>query len=58
MKKEWNKPQLIVVTRGSGEENVLAACKGNNSSGPDSYNISCMLGLEIGCENCNANMPS
>jgi hypothetical protein len=58
MKKEWNKPKLIVVMRGSREENVLAVCKSDNSSGPDSYNISCMLGLETGCENCNATMPS
>jgi hypothetical protein len=53
MKKEWNKPQLVVVTRGSREENVLSVCKGNNSTGPDGFDISCMLGLEIGCENCS-----
>ena len=28
MKREWKKPQLIVVIRGSPEENVLTGCKG------------------------------
>ena len=53
MKKEWNKPQLVVVTRGSREENVLSVCKGNNSTGPDRFDTLCMLGLELGCENCS-----
>ena len=27
-KKPWVKPQLIILGRGTPEENVLAACKG------------------------------
>jgi hypothetical protein len=53
MKKEWKKPQIIVVTRGSSEENVLDGCKGNNSTGPDLFDTSCNLGFESGCVFCS-----
>jgi hypothetical protein len=33
MKKEWKKPQMVVVFRGSTEENVFSACKGPNIVG-------------------------
>ncbi len=29
-KKQWSKPQLIVLGRGKPEENVLAGCKTGN----------------------------
>jgi hypothetical protein len=32
MKKEWDKPQLIVLVRGCAEERVLSNCKGNGST--------------------------
>jgi hypothetical protein len=28
-KKEWKKPQLIILGKGKPEEHVLAACKAN-----------------------------
>ena len=31
--KSWSKPQLIVLARGTIEENVLAGCKGDSRSG-------------------------
>jgi hypothetical protein len=34
MKKEWNKPQLVIVVRGVAEENVLDTSKTNVFSGP------------------------
>lgn len=33
MKKEWKKPQLIVMVRSNPEEAVLGACKGTNAVG-------------------------
>jgi len=37
-KKPWTKPQLIVLGRGTPEENVLAGCKHGGNSGPGSNN--------------------
>jgi hypothetical protein len=34
MKKEWKKPQLVVLVRGSAEENVLDSCKIASTAGP------------------------
>ena len=33
-KKEWQKPELIVLVRSKPEENVLGYCKAGNLSGP------------------------
>ena len=33
-KRQWSKPQLVVLGRGKPEENVLAACKHGNGPGP------------------------
>jgi hypothetical protein len=44
-KKEWMKPELIVLVRNKPEEAVLAACKnsGNGSGGsPTSNNVECL----------------
>lgn len=32
-KKRWSEPQLIILTRGQPEENVLISCK-SSSGGP------------------------
>lgn len=40
--KTWQKPELLVLTRGKPEEAVLASCKYTSpSSGPDSENSMC-----------------
>lgn len=31
-KKKWKKPKLIILTRGTPEENVLEMCKANNET--------------------------
>ena len=36
MKKEWQKPQLVILTRGKPEEAVLTVCKIWASGGPAS----------------------
>jgi len=36
MKKAWEKPQLLVLTRGKQEEAVLSACKGTIIVDPSS----------------------
>ena len=41
MKKEWKKPQLVVVIRGSAEENVLDSCKIASIAGPYSSDGNC-----------------
>ncbi len=58
MKTEWNKPQLVVVARGSREENVLYVCKVNNSNGPSYYDTLCMFRYGSGCIECYFDMPS
>jgi hypothetical protein len=53
MRNEWKKPQLVIVTRGSSEENVLTSCKGANTSGsPSPTHGSCQgdLGACYDCE--------
>lgn len=41
MKKEWKKPQLVIVIRGSAEENVLNACKIASTPGPFASDDNC-----------------
>lgn len=41
MKREWTKPQLVVVIRGSAEENVLTVCKIGNTTGPYNSDGNC-----------------
>lgn len=44
-KKEWEKPQLIILLKGEPEENVLAGCKMNHTpSGPQGAYNACMRG--------------
>jgi hypothetical protein len=57
MKKLWKKPQIIVVMRVSGEENVLEVCKWE-SSGPIYDNNFCMQSAPTGCTTCYSTLPS
>jgi hypothetical protein len=43
-KPKWDKPKLIILTRGKPEERLLAGCKWANEdvSGYDDYNSKCM----------------
>lgn len=40
-RKEWIPPQLIVLGRGTPEENVLAGCKTSKLTGAGSTNKGC-----------------
>lgn len=40
-KKQWQKPELVVLVRNKPEEVVLAACKFTSMAGWMSYNSSC-----------------
>ena len=56
MKKEWKKPLLTVVVRGSAEENVLGACK--TGAAPPYYSpvqsaASCTQLVAFNCEACS-----
>ena len=38
MKKNWKKPELVVLVKGTSDENVLMHCKaGSGTIGPDRY---------------------
>lgn len=42
-KNMWEKPQMVVLTRGKPEEAVLAACKDSHaSSGPSNVDSACI----------------
>ena len=40
-KEKWIQPQLIVLGRGTPEENVLAGCKTSKLSGAAATKVSC-----------------
>ena len=40
-KKQWTKPELIVLVRSKPEEAVLAACKVRPGNGPDCNDSTC-----------------
>lgn len=44
MKKAWKKPQLVVVVRGSVEENVLNKCK----TVTEGVGVCMTFGIDIG----------
>jgi len=52
MKKAWQKPQLVVLTRGRPEESVLTACKIGDwaTVGAGGFWQMCQ---ENACKNCN-----
>ena len=59
-KKTWEKPQLIVLARGTPEESVLTHCKTMNPNqamtGPDqTQQDTCAAGLaDQNCSNCKS----
>jgi len=61
-RKEWQKPQLLILTRGKPEEVILSACKGDVGSGPDDYQWACRLqDPAVGCDlqgPCTGMLPS
>jgi hypothetical protein len=63
-KKIWTKPQLIVLTRGTPEENVLTHCKRIGNVGIDNpqstQQTGCDLGQDVGgvCANCQSRSGS
>jgi hypothetical protein len=40
-RKKWIQPQLIVLGRGTPEENVLAGCKTSKLTGQSATKVSC-----------------
>lgn len=59
MRKEWEKPQLVVLTRGKPEEAVLGACKvAIPSPGPGSDNAVFCIYPPNPCSACSDTSPS
>lgn len=55
-KKEWLKPELVVLTRNNPEESVLAGCKGCTNpptSGPSNGSYNCVTGSMPACFDCD-----
>lgn len=61
-KRLWTKPQLIVLTRGTPEENVLTHCKRIGNIGIDNPTSTAQLGCDMGdinnCGNCQSRSGS
>ena len=57
-KKQWTKPQLLVLVRSNPEEAVLSACKSwNVSVGAMSHDSKCLV--DVGCgTTCSAYVSS
>ncbi len=58
-KKTWEKPQLIVLARGTPEESVLTHCKTMNPNQPvsgqlDQQQDTCAFGTATNCRNCQS----
>jgi hypothetical protein len=55
-RKKWITPQLIVLGRGTPEENVLAGCKTSKLSGMNALKTGCskQLGKSCSAQKCNA----
>jgi len=51
MKKQWKRPELVVLGRSRSEENVLAFCKtgGNPSGGPSGSHQYCTTDVDTTC---------
>jgi hypothetical protein len=52
MKKEWRKPLLLVLVRGTPEESILTACKWDPISGPNGNDAGCLEGVTQACVSC------
>jgi hypothetical protein len=60
-KQSWTKPQLIVLGRGTPEENVLATCKWISATGTTSKNSNaglCANQPSGRCSDCNVSASS
>jgi hypothetical protein len=64
-KKQWHKPQLIVLVRSKPGEAILAACKGseNGGTGPTAEFGGCFEiveenGFDGHCSRCHVHTPS
>jgi hypothetical protein len=57
-KKAWKKPQLIVLSRGRSEENVLFSCKGEGGFGADITQGGCYSAFPILCDFYNCEQPA
>jgi hypothetical protein len=59
-RKRWIPPQLIVLGRGTPEENVLAGCKTSKNSGAAATIVSCKKfnGTRIKCNQAQCNVIS
>jgi hypothetical protein len=54
IRKQWTKPQLIVLSKGTPEENVLVACKSATHAGEHASPGTCAtVGLSSGVHCCN-----
>jgi len=59
-KKQWTKPQLIVLTRGTPQESVLTSCKTMNPNRPFQgpadlvQQDTCAHGVTGNCRNCQS----
>lgn len=51
--KKWAKPQLIVLGRGTPEENVLANCKTTSVSGAGTNKNACKAASKGACSAAN-----
>jgi len=54
MKKIWQKPKLIILSRGRPEESVLAGCKITTVGGPNNSKGKCNLNKTGKCAVCSA----
>jgi len=54
-KKQWQKPQLVILGRGTPEEAVLGACKYNDEIAGQFMN---RCYQQMSSSYCNSNLPS
>ena len=57
-KKQWTKPELIVLVRSKPEEAVLYACKALNGEGPTVTNYRCTDDVGDACGDCGDRVAS
>ena len=48
-RKKWIQPQLIILGRGTPEENVLGGCKTSKIAGASATKVSCKKKLGANC---------
>ncbi len=58
MENQWKKPELVIVTRGNAEENVLSGCKLMGNSGSSNLNNGCLVAGDRPCVACIVNCCS